>query len=76
MELHQTLVENIPGNDFVIFGNSSRIIFLEKEAELYLPVIRNFVERAIARKQYIFSFYKSKCLLPEGSLAWPRRPRD
>jgi len=50
LELIQTLAENVLNNEFIIFGKSSHIIFLEKEVELRLAVSRNFVERTIARK--------------------------
>jgi proline-specific peptidase len=43
---HRTMADRIPDNEFVIFGHSSHLTILEKEAESYLAVIRRFVERA------------------------------
>jgi proline iminopeptidase len=48
-EIHRTLADRIPDNEFVIFGNSSHMIILEKEADAYLSLIKNFVDRVIAR---------------------------
>ncbi len=45
---HRTMAERIPDNEFVIFGNSSHLTILEKEADAYLAVIRSFVDRAVA----------------------------
>ncbi len=50
-EVHRTLAERIPDNEFVIFGNSSHIVILEKEADAYLGVVRNFVDRVVARSR-------------------------
>ena len=41
------LAEGIPDNEYVIFGNSSHLTILEKEAEAYLAVIRDFLERRL-----------------------------
>jgi proline iminopeptidase len=41
------LAERIPDNEYVVFGNSSHLTILEKEADLYLAVIRDFLERRI-----------------------------
>ena len=41
----QTLANGIPDNEFVIFGNSSHVNMLEREAELYLAAIDNFINR-------------------------------
>jgi len=46
---HRTLAQAIPDNEFVIFGNSSHCTILEKEADAYLGLIKNFVERVAAR---------------------------
>jgi L-proline amide hydrolase len=48
---HRTLAERIPDNEYVIFGNSSHCVILEKEADAYLAVIKDFVERVSARKR-------------------------
>jgi len=48
-EVHRTMADRIPDNEFIIFGNSSHCITLEKEAEAYLGVVRNFIDRVIAR---------------------------
>ena len=39
----------LPDNEFVIFGNSSHCIILEKEGDAYLAVVRDFVARVSAR---------------------------
>jgi len=39
------LAEGIADNEFVIFGNASHLTILEKEADLYLAVIRDFLDR-------------------------------
>jgi proline iminopeptidase len=41
------LAAGIQDNEFLIFGNSSHFIILEKEAELYLGAIANFLSRHI-----------------------------
>jgi len=41
------LADRIPDNEYVVFGNSSHLTILEKEADLYLAVIRDFLERRI-----------------------------
>lgn len=41
------LAEGIPDNEFVIFGNASHLTILEKEAEAYLAVIRDFLARRL-----------------------------
>lgn len=41
----RALADRIPDNEFVIFGNSSHMIPLEKEADAYLGIVRNFVDR-------------------------------
>jgi proline iminopeptidase len=46
--LHQTLADRIPGNEFVIFGNSSHLPFRERDAEAYLDVVRGFLRRVRA----------------------------
>ncbi len=43
----RTLADGIADNEFVVFGNSSHITILEKEAELYLAAIRDFLERRV-----------------------------
>ncbi len=43
----RTLADGIADNEFVIFGNASHITILEKEAELYLASIRDFLERRV-----------------------------
>jgi proline iminopeptidase len=42
---HRTLADGIPDNEFVIFGNSSHLTILEKEADVYLDVISSFLRR-------------------------------
>jgi len=49
-KLHLKLAEEIPNNEFVIFGNSSHFITHEKESELYIAVIENFLKRMISKK--------------------------
>ena len=51
VDCHRTLAKGIPDNEFVIFGNSSHVTILEKEADAYLAVIRDFVKRVAAAKQ-------------------------
>ena len=46
---HRTLAQAIPDNEFVIFGNSSHCTILEKEADAYLGLIKDFVARVAAR---------------------------
>lgn len=41
------LAEGIPDNEYVVFGNSSHLTILEKEAEAYLAVIRDFLQRRL-----------------------------
>lgn len=41
----QTLASGIPDNEFVIFGNSSHVNTLERESELFLATIDNFIRR-------------------------------
>ena len=43
--LHQTLAAGIPDNQFVIFGNSSHLPFLERDRAAYIDVVRGFIER-------------------------------
>lgn len=50
VEGHRTMADRIPDNEFVIFGNSSHLTILEQEADAYLAVIRDFVDRA--RRSY------------------------
>lgn len=47
VNVHRTLAQHIPDNEFVIFGNSSHVIILEKEADAYLAVVKDFVSRAM-----------------------------
>jgi proline iminopeptidase len=42
---HRTMAERIRDNEFVIFGNSSHCVILEKESDAYLAVIKDFVRR-------------------------------
>lgn len=44
-ELHRQMADNIPDNEFIIFGNSSHVITSEKEADSYLAVIDSFLKR-------------------------------
>jgi pimeloyl-ACP methyl ester carboxylesterase len=46
LDVHRSLADHIPRNEFVIFGNSSHTPLLEREADLYLAVLRDFVRRA------------------------------
>jgi proline iminopeptidase len=48
-ELHRAMADRIPDNEFIIFGNSSHLIILEKEADAYLGLIKNFIDRVIDR---------------------------
>jgi pimeloyl-ACP methyl ester carboxylesterase len=41
------LADGIPDTEFVVFGNSSHMTILEKEAEAYLAVIRDFLARRV-----------------------------
>ncbi len=41
----RTLANGLVDNEFVIFGNSSHLTILEKEANVYLAVIRDFLQR-------------------------------
>ena len=51
-ELHMKLAERIPINEFVIFGNSSHFMTHEKEVDLYMAVIENFLERMVSKENY------------------------
>lgn len=42
------LADGIPDNEYVVFGNSSHLTILEKEADLYLAVIRDFLTRRMS----------------------------
>jgi proline-specific peptidase len=46
--LHQALADGLPDNEFVIFGNSSHLPFRERDANVYLDVIRGFLRRVRA----------------------------
>jgi proline iminopeptidase len=41
------LAEGIADNEFVIFGNASHVTIQEKEADLYLACIRDFLDRRV-----------------------------
>ena len=41
------LADGIADTEFVVFGNSSHLTILEKEAGLYLAVIRDFLARRL-----------------------------
>ena len=41
------LADGIPDTEFVVFGQSSHFTILEKEADLYLGVIRDFIQRRV-----------------------------
>jgi proline iminopeptidase len=41
------LADGIPDTEFVVFGQSSHFVILEKEADAYLGVIRDFLERRV-----------------------------
>jgi proline iminopeptidase len=43
----RTLADGIADNEFVVFGNASHLTILEKEAELYLACIRDFLARRV-----------------------------
>ena len=43
--LQTAMAERIPDNELVIFGNSSHLTLLEREADAYLAAIRSFVDR-------------------------------
>jgi proline iminopeptidase len=43
--VHRILADRITDNEFLIFGNSSHIITLEKEGDAYLGAVRNFISR-------------------------------
>jgi len=49
LETHRVMADRIPDNEYVIFGNSSHCVILEKEADAYLGVIKDFIRRVIAR---------------------------
>ena len=39
------MADRIPDNEFVIFGSASHALLKEKEADLYLAVVKDFVRR-------------------------------
>jgi proline-specific peptidase len=41
------LASGIRDNEYVVFGNASHLTILEKESDLYLACIRNFLERRL-----------------------------
>jgi len=43
--LHRTIADGIPDNEYVIFGNSSHLPWLENESHAYLAVLRDFIRR-------------------------------
>jgi len=43
--LHRPIADGIPDNEFVIFGNSSHLPWLENESHAYLAVLRDFIRR-------------------------------
>jgi pimeloyl-ACP methyl ester carboxylesterase len=43
--LHRPIADGIPDNEFVIFGNSSHLPWLENESRAYLAVLRDFIRR-------------------------------
>ncbi len=43
----RTLADGIADNEFVVFGNASHLTILEKEADLYLACIRDFLARRV-----------------------------
>jgi len=43
--LHRTIADGIPDNEYVIFGNSSHLPWLENESHSYLAVLRDFIRR-------------------------------
>jgi proline iminopeptidase len=45
VDAHRAIAERVPDNEFVIFGNASHALLLEKDADLYLAVVRDFVRR-------------------------------
>jgi len=45
VDCHRVLAAGLRDNEFVIFGNSSHLTFLEREAAPYLAVVRDFVQR-------------------------------
>jgi proline iminopeptidase len=42
---HRPLADGIPDSEYVIFGQSSHLTIMEKEADAYLAVIRDFIRR-------------------------------
>lgn len=45
LDTHAIVAEGIPGAEFVIFGQSSHLVLLEREAGPYMDVIRGFLKR-------------------------------
>ena len=43
--LHRAMADGIPDNEYLIFGNSSHLPWLENEAGAYLAVLRDFIRR-------------------------------
>ena len=43
--LHRVIADGIPDNEYVIFGNSSHLPWLENEAAAYFAVLRDFIRR-------------------------------
>jgi proline-specific peptidase len=43
--LHRAMADGIRDNEYVIFGNSSHLPWLENEADAYLAVLRDFIRR-------------------------------
>lgn len=48
--LHRAVADGIRDNEYVIFGNSSHLPWIENESHAYLAVLRNFIHRHPAAK--------------------------
>lgn len=48
LDTHRIVAEGIPGAEFVIFGHSSHLVLMEREAGPYMDVIRGFLNRVYA----------------------------
>ena len=46
-EMHRIIAEGVPDSRFVIFGQSSHVISMERESDVYFDVIAGFLERLV-----------------------------
>ena len=45
VDAHRAIADRVADNEFVIFGNASHALLAEKDADLYLAVVKDFLRR-------------------------------